>query len=412
MSIRIGGLIEQIHNQPKKIAMVTSTNPSTIFSKSCLEFLSFKHFHLLVLLITLNATKGVGQTYFNRSSGNYSETFTAWSPSLVTADFVLEIKSIKSGNWNDPTTWDCNCIPNFSANVHIRTPHVITVVPAATEQGCAQILIELGAVFKLQTSVFKIIPSVPGDNTHLGMGNPSGATTNISNENNYLLVKPQYIMSYNRSRGTSNWVSWYLGSSWIGSAPRQNDFRADTTLPSGWYQVSGSDYSGSGFDRGNMTPSADRTSTVADNSATFLMTNMVPQAPDNNQGPWEQLESYLRSLVANGQEVYIISGSYGVGGIGSNGGTTNSVAGGNVTVPSQLYKIALVLANGNDDVNRVTTSTRVISVIMPNVQGIRSNDWRIYRTSVDSIESNTGYDFLSNVSPNIQAVIEATVDNQ
>jgi endonuclease G len=71
-------------------------------------------------------------------------------------------------------------------------------------------------------------------------------------------------------------VSWHLSSSWLGSAARQNDFRADTTLPSGWYQVQATDYSGSGFDRGHMCPSADRTITVTDNSATSWMTNGLP----------------------------------------------------------------------------------------------------------------------------------------
>lgn len=72
---------------------------------------------------------------------------------------------------------------------------------------------------------------------HLVMGNPSGATTSTSNENNYLMSKYDYALSYNRSRATCNWVSWHLSSAWLGSASRQDDFRADTTLPSGWYRV-------------------------------------------------------------------------------------------------------------------------------------------------------------------------------
>jgi endonuclease G len=248
---------------------------------------------------------------------------------------------------------------------------------------------------------------------HLTMGNPSNAATDINQPGNYLLDKPQYAVSYNRNLGRPNWVSWHLSSFWIGSTPRQDDFRADTTLPAGWYRVLATDYSGSGFDRGHHCPSGDRTNTVADNSATFLMTNMMPQAPDNNQGPWEVLESYCRTLVSQGNELYIIAGGSGSGGSGSNGGTTFTVASGHVGVPSQTWKVILVLpaASGND-VARVTTSTRTIAVIMPNTQGIRTNDWRSYRVSVDQVEGLTGYDFFSNVPVSTQSVIEASVDNQ
>jgi endonuclease G, mitochondrial len=120
-------------------------------------------------------------------------------------------------------------------------------------------------------------------NIHLTMGNPSGAVANTSSPTNYLLEKTQYALSYHNGNNTPNWVSWHLDSSWLGSTPRQDDFRADTTLPSGWYRVGSTSYSGSGYDRGHMCPSGDRTNSVATNSATFLMTNMIPQAPTNNR---------------------------------------------------------------------------------------------------------------------------------
>lgn len=248
---------------------------------------------------------------------------------------------------------------------------------------------------------------------HLTMGNPSNAATDVNQPSNYLLDKPQYAVSYNRDLGRPNWVSWHLDSSWLGSTPRQDDFRSDTTLPAGWYQVQSTDYSGSGFDRGHHCPSGDRTNTVASNSATFLMSNMMPQSPDNNQGPWEALESYCRTLVSQGNELYIIGGGSGSGGTGSNGGTTFTVASGHVGVPSQTWKVIIVLpaASGND-VARVTNLTRTIAVIMPNTQGIRANDWKTYRVSVDQVEALTGYNFFSSVPASIQGVIEATVDNQ
>ncbi|RCJ36903.1 nuclease [Nostoc minutum NIES-26] len=246
---------------------------------------------------------------------------------------------------------------------------------------------------------------------HLTMGNPTGAVTSTSYPNNYLMSKSQYALSYNNTTRIPNWVSWQLNNSWLGSAPRQDDFRADTSLPSTWYRVQGTDYQGSGFDRGHMTPSADRTRTVTDNSATFLMTNMIPQAPDNNQGPWANLENYSRDLVVNqGKELYIISGGYGVGGTGSNG-TKYTIASGRIQVPARTWKVIVVLNTPGSGVSGVTSNTRVIAVDMPNSQGIRNANWKTYRVSVDSIESNTGYNFLSNVPASTQNVIESRIDN-
>ena len=252
----------------------------------------------------------------------------------------------------------------------------------------------------------------PPASVHLTMGNPSNAVVDVNQPANYLLDKPQYAVSYHRDKGRPNWVSWHLDSSWLGSTPRQDDFRNDTTLPAGWYQVQGTDYSGSGFDRGHHCPSADRTLTVADNSSTFLMTNMLPQSPDNNQGPWANMENYLRTLVTSGNELYIVMGGSGSGGTGSNGGTTTTIASGHVAVPSQVWKVVIVLPSGTNDVSRVTTATRTIAVIMPNAQGIRTADWKTYRVSVDQVEALTGYDFFSAVPASTQSVIESTVDNQ
>lgn len=247
------------------------------------------------------------------------------------------------------------------------------------------------------------------DGDNMMLGNPSGAVASTTYANNYLMVKTQYALSYNNSKLTCNWVSWYLGSSWLGSASRQDDFRADATLPSGWVQVGATDYSGSGFDRGHMCPSADRTSTTTDNSATFLMTNMIPQAPKNNQVTWANLENYCRSLVSAGYELYIISGPYGQGGTGSNGYYT-TISTKNIVVPSYVWKIIVVLPIGTNDISRITSSTRVIAVWMPNTQTVSSQAWGYYRTTVDYIESQTGYNFLSNVSSTIQAAIESKVD--
>jgi endonuclease G, mitochondrial len=248
---------------------------------------------------------------------------------------------------------------------------------------------------------------------HLTMGNPSGATASLAFPNNYLMEKPTYSLSYNRDKGTPNWVSWHLDSSWYGTLARVDTFRPDPKVDPSWYRVQAFDYSGSGFDRGHMTPNADRDNQnrIPINQETYLMSNMVPQAPDNNQGPWAAFEAYLRTQADAGNELYIVSGPAGVGGTGSNGGVTTTLANGNITVPSSTWKVVLVLpAATGDDTARVTCSTRTIAVQMPNTQGIRGDDWHTFLTTIDHIEALTGYDFYSNLPPAVQACIEAGTD--
>jgi DNA/RNA endonuclease G (NUC1) len=244
---------------------------------------------------------------------------------------------------------------------------------------------------------------------HLTMGNPSGA--DAFQPLNYLMEKPTYSLSYNNSKGTPNWVSWHLDSSWYGTLARVDTFRPDPKVDPSWYRVQAFDYSGSGFDRGHMTPNADRDNQnrIPINQETYLMSNMVPQSPDNNQGPWANLEAYLRTQTDAGNEMYIVSGPTGVGGTGSAGFAT-TVANGHVTVPEKTWKVALVLPQGTNDISRVDCSTRTIAVIMPNVQGIRSNPWETYLTSVDAVETLTGYDFFSNLPEPIQRCVEAGVN--
>ncbi|MCD9187815.1 MAG: DNA/RNA non-specific endonuclease [Pyrinomonadaceae bacterium] len=246
---------------------------------------------------------------------------------------------------------------------------------------------------------------------HLTLGNPSNATPDPQKPTNYLLVKPQYVMSYHRDRGIPNWVAWHLDPTWLGTTDRQDSFRPDTSLPAGWYQVQANSYSGSGFDRGHHIPSADRTASVADNDSTFFMTNMMPQAPDNNQGPWAVLENYCRDLVNAGNELYIYTGGAGQGGVGSSGAAV-TVDAGRVTVPAKTWKVIVVLPRGANDTDRVQKTTRVIAVIMPNTQGIRSTPWTNYRVSVKQVEALTGLNFFTNVRPSVRNILKIRKDDR
>lgn len=136
---------------------------------------------------------------------------------------------------------------------------------------------------------------------NVALGSPSNATADASNKNDFLLVKPQYVLSYNNERGGPNWVSWHLQASDIGDVERQNNFHPESALPAGFKRVTPDDYTGTGFDRGHVCNSKDRTATEADNSETFSMANMLPQTGDLNRHVWESLRILLAHARAEGQ---------------------------------------------------------------------------------------------------------------
>ncbi|UOQ76934.1 DNA/RNA non-specific endonuclease [Hymenobacter sp. 5516J-16] len=250
---------------------------------------------------------------------------------------------------------------------------------------------------------------VTGRDDNMALGNPSGATPNVNTPTNYLLSKPQFAVGYNAQRGTPTWVSWHLNRAWMGAAPRQDDFRPDPALPRQFYQVTRNSYAGSGFDKGHNCPSADRTTDLDDNSATFLMTNMIPQAGNNNQRTWSALEEWGRDQVRQGQEIYVIMGSYGKGGTGQNGKMT-TLDQGRVTVPARIWKVLVLLPEGSNDLQRIAAGqARIVAVDTPNDQSI-SPDWSRYRVSVDAIEAASGLDLLSKLPLPVQEQLEARVD--
>lgn len=235
-----------------------------------------------------------------------------------------------------------------------------------------------------------VIPPTPvyGDNDPLYPGNPTNAIASTSYPENYLKNSNYYIMAYSQSRAIPVWVAWHLQSEDLGSTPRQDDFRPDPDLPSAWFHVDGSSYSGSGFDRGHNCPSADRTSSVAANSSTFLMTNMIPQAPKLNQLPWGGLEDQIRTLVGTTNEAYVFMGNFGRGGYNSSGGFFNTIAGGYITVPAKVWKVVVIIPKGNNDLTRIHSNSTIIVVDMPNDNRLYSstNDWRNYIVNVNTLE--------------------------
>lgn len=236
------------------------------------------------------------------------------------------------------------------------------------------------------------------DNSSVLLGFPGEAGRSADS---YLVERPQFTMSYNKNDGGPNWVSWHTESANLGTVKR-GDFRPDPLLPEDW-QIRPSDYRSSGYDRGHVCPSGDRTATEEDNDATFMMSNMLPQTAALNQHVWKELEDYCRDLAGQGNELYITAG-----GVGS----ARRIGRGKVNVPEECWKVIVVLPKGSGDLSRIEASTRVIAVMMPNQQNSRVEkaDWPQYATSVTRIEKATGFDFFTNVPASVRRQLEAKID--
>lgn len=231
---------------------------------------------------------------------------------------------------------------------------------------------------------------------HVALGVPRDSDPS----DEFFLDQRVFIASYNPARRVPNWVAWRLDASNLGSVARKNDFRPDLSLPARFYRVTGADYAHSGYDRGHLCPSADRKSSRADNSLTFLFTNMLPQVHELNAGPWERLEVYARQRAQRGEVLYSVAG-----GVYRPPFLT---IGNGVAVPSETFKILVVLHPGEGP-SALNGASEVLAVLMPNQRNVAEHDWKEYLTSVDAVEALTGYDFLDAVPEQVQQVIEARV---
>jgi endonuclease G len=369
--------------------------------------------------ITKQATRQITVAALAIGFIDVSSSSTSFPPGFQTQVFATA--RVSSGGAIIPATFTFEAVdPQIATIATVQGTGIVTGV-AAPADGTTRPGFKItatpiggGTPFSFVTHVIFIEPPVSAPTSIYAkndeFGDPSPA--NPANPNDLLIVRPQYTISYNESRGTPNWVSYELDSRQIVSGQdRCNCFSADQLLPAN-KQILTSDYTNGGFDRGHMARSADRTVANVDNATTFYLTNIVPQMADLNQGVWAQFENTLGdSATKGGRAVYIITGPL----FSQSHGPTFLKNEGKVAIPDSTWKVALIgprnggvpFTRGNiqtwDDVSGVT----VLAVNMPNVAGVRNDPWQKYLTTVDKIEASTGLDFLSLLQTAFQDALEA-----
>jgi DNA/RNA endonuclease G (NUC1)/PKD repeat protein len=238
---------------------------------------------------------------------------------------------------------------------------------------------------------------------HVEFGTPTDGTP----ADDYFVRHTEYVASFNRVRNIPNWVAYNLDASHFGPEDRCDCFTYDPALPADFRRYTTADYTGAGaaagygIDRGHLARSFDRTSGSLDNARSFLFTNIIPQASDNNQGPWAQFENVLGDSARIGnRELFIVAGASGSIGTVKNEGV--------ITIPEWTWKVALILPRdaGLADV-RSTTGVTMLAVVMPNRPGIRNVAWQDYLVTADSVERLSGYDVFAALPDNIERALES-----
>jgi endonuclease G, mitochondrial len=223
---------------------------------------------------------------------------------------------------------------------------------------------------------------------HVAFGVPRDADPS----DEVLLDRGEFVLSYSKVHNGPNWVAWRLSRQDLGRVKRKNHFHADLGLPPDLLRVEPEDFGHSGFDRGHLCPSADRTASEAANETTFLMSNMHPQLHALNGGPWEEFEEYSRMLLYRKIDVvYLVAGALYQ--------TPAPKIGRGISVPYASFKVLFAPRSIAPAVPGVTGAGRAVyeSVIMPNEARTEGTHWQAYRTSVARVEKASGYDFWSQV---------------
>lgn len=146
------------------------------------------------------------------------------------------------------------------------------------------------------------------------------------------LCNQGYAVMHSGLTRTPLWGAEHLTRERLGQGkglPRSNSFRPDSRLPVK-ERAELKDYARSGFDRGHVCPSADAFS-LASQDETYLLSNMIPQDPENNRGLHEGVESAVRNEVKRRGELYVVTGTL------YSGADVQSLKG-RVIVPTGIYK--------------------------------------------------------------------------
>ena len=212
------------------------------------------------------------------------------------------------------------------------------------------------------------------------------------------LNKTGFSIAYAPALKHPYWVAYMLTPvDSFATPPRPSRFTSDPAITTPRHD----DYTGSGYDRGHMAPNlaiASRYGPAAQ-TQTFLMSNICPQRPGLNRGPWRDIEHRIAKIYGQQHPVWVV-----IGAIPSAPGEAKMLENKNnkptnIHIPPAFYHIIISDHNGR---------LRVCAMILPQDAPLHAHPRR-YLASVREIENLTGLDFFSDLPQAEQDLLELPV---
>ncbi|MBP2558234.1 endonuclease G [Neorhizobium galegae] len=255
-----------------------------------------------------------------------------------------------------------------------------------------------------------------------------------------------FALRFNGVTKVPDWVAEDIIPEEVGSgAERSDDFFVDKTLPEG-YSALLSHYKHSGYDRGHQAPAGDFSARQDLMDETFVLSNMGPQVGACfNQGIWRELETAIRNLLPTRPRLIVFTGPIFSGplktvddvkaerrakaakvanppptapaAIPPQSPTTGQTASpasptadvkpaeasaastGSVAIPTAFFKIVYAVEEQRAMAFRFRNEARCKT----------SYAAEEFRTTIDAIEEDTGFDFLAALSARRQTILERQV---
>ena len=218
-------------------------------------------------------------------------------------------------------------------------------------------------------------------------------------------VVRNYSFLYDKTYKTALWVAYATSNSGDfknNSVGRNDAWAYDPAIDQNWQQNLSGAYSSSGlsYDRGHQVASNDRQTTTEQNQQTFYYTNMTPQYSSLNQGQWNTLEQKVQGVatVTSGSDtLYVVTGPLFEGTLAS----ATDKSGNECKAPSGYWKCLLKCS---------FPSPGVVSAAVGCAYLFDSNSSNVAPTvtTIDAVESRTGFDFFANVP----AVLQNSAERQ